>query len=252
MKELETGPWLGRRISTLLLAMSVTLPVTFLSGQTPAAPQVKREADKYEYIRAQSDPEKARAKWFDSVPTSGQPIWAVEGGIVSLIGEHNAVLLNPPSYATYLQSRCAPKGVTVVVGRATSSRTLMNKSETFLFTDYTFSVDNWICPASGSATIMVSMLGGVVTVLGRELRAHADDPLQLDRRYVLLLDVMSDGGPYRKPSNTLLTRVDFERGFARSLEKLYQPPQLRNLEISEATFVADLMNTRAICPERPE
>jgi hypothetical protein len=100
---------------------------------------VTREADKYEHIRAQSDPERARAKWFDSVTTSGHPIWAVEGGTVSLMGEHNAVLLNPPSYATCLQRQVCIKGVSVVVGRSTSHRTLMNKSETFLLTDYAFS-----------------------------------------------------------------------------------------------------------------
>ena len=57
----------------------------------------------------------------------------------------------------------------VVIGRPVSKNAMLNKSETFLFTDIVVLVDNWIRPTLGERSVLVAVFGGSVEVAGEEL-----------------------------------------------------------------------------------
>jgi hypothetical protein len=65
----------------------------------------------------------------------------------------------------------------IVVGQVITSRTLLTRSETFLFTEYRVAVTEWIRPVRGPDTVDVAMIGGAVEVGGKPTRTLEDRPL---------------------------------------------------------------------------
>jgi hypothetical protein len=75
----------------------------------------------------------------------------------------------------------------IIVGQAVDTRTLLNRSETFLFTDFTVAVTNWIKPRGGPGTVNVAMLGGAVEVGNTLLKSTALPILELQKSALLFL-----------------------------------------------------------------
>ncbi len=75
----------------------------------------------------------------------------------------------------------------VIVGPPVDSRTLLNRSETFLFTDFTIAVTDWVSPPGGPGTVHVAMLGGAVEVGNTLLRSTALPLLELQMPTLLFL-----------------------------------------------------------------
>jgi hypothetical protein len=104
----------------------------------------------------------------------------------------------------------------VVTGQVTSKRVLLNKSETALFTDFTFVVDQWFRPARLSPALVVSEFGGKVNVEGQVFTTNFPRDIS---SLVIDLDAEAPNRhrdmnlPTRQPHLLLLKRIPNTRSF---------------------------------------
>jgi hypothetical protein len=89
----------------------------------------------------------------------------------------------PPVDAALREAVCESQAI--ALGMATSSKVLLNKGETFLFTDWRFAVEKWIRPASGPSELTVSHMGGRVRVGSELFEATRGPVLVANRRYIV-------------------------------------------------------------------
>jgi hypothetical protein len=79
----------------------------------------------------------------------------------------------------------------VLLGHPNGERVLLNRDETFLFTDYVIAVEKWIRPARRLESILesitLSAIGGEVELPGRTLRAIAVPRLMPRHPYILFM-----------------------------------------------------------------
>lgn len=127
-------------------------------------------------LRARPGDEQIRAVLFDGPHWSGRPLRdrpkLVDGPGFPMIlpapPEGVDPPLRPPApsrQSVLREAICAADAV--VSGQVTSKRAVLNKSETGLFTDFTFVVDQWLRPSPLSPSIVVSEFGGKVAVGGQ-------------------------------------------------------------------------------------
>jgi hypothetical protein len=88
----------------------------------------------------------------------------------------------------------------IVVGQVERKRALLNKDESFLFTDHQIRVSQWIRPGSGKPTILVSSLGGSVRVGSTTLEARTDSSVEVGRAYLFFLGLIPRGEAYEPAS----------------------------------------------------
>ena len=195
MFDVIAGLWGPRSLAmaaTLLTVVGSQALVT-LAVQSPTSPlQVKHVSD----LRARTPEDAAKARHFD------------REGFSFLDARHVTLVIDPPTPpvppppgfpvqeqppdAELVRRTCDSDGV--ALGFALSRRVLLNKSETFLITDYQVAVQHWIRPLSGPRTISVTLLGGDVEVGGERMSATAGRPHDLSMLSVLFLKRIPNAG----------------------------------------------------------
>lgn len=97
----------------------------------------------------------------------------------------------------------ASKSDLVVVGKAETGKSHMNDDKSFLYSDWTFTVEevlkgNQAAPAQPGATILVTRSGGQLVVNGRLVHAHCSDFRAFDsgQEYLLFLTFVPETGAY--------------------------------------------------------
>ena len=156
----------GTLLSFVLLVAPVRARTT--DGQASGLPQQREpivRVESFEDIRARPGEEQVRAAIFDR---EGQPlrerpnIYEGPAEIPLSPGEPPKPLLRQRRLHDAV---CGAEAV--VVGYPTSKRVLLNRSETALFTDFTFEVGQWLRPGRLGPSIVVSGFGGRVIVAGK-------------------------------------------------------------------------------------
>jgi len=120
-------------------------------------------------LRADTTEARVRAEYFD-----------LPGDPLGQRGTANVLIFDPPvpaavlygdlfglpkTSAAQLFSEAVCQANAIIVGRATASRAYLNLHDTYLFTDFTFTVGEWIRPANTPhRTIVFSRLGGAARV----------------------------------------------------------------------------------------
>jgi hypothetical protein len=170
-------------VAFLLAVLSVGPSITAVAPQEGTLEPTRPKVHSADELRSKTEPEQERAAFFDS---SGPTIWTLSPG------ERVVVVAEPPDPAapaislsgTEIRPR-RPRGPldaiqaricdsdAVVVGPVTSFRVLLNKSETFFFSDLTVDVEHWIRPNARDARILVSTLGGAAEIDGQVVRTDA-------------------------------------------------------------------------------
>jgi len=181
--------------------MSMALPSAAL--QTPDAVQRVTHVSE---LRARTSAERARAEFFDMLFS---PFSVLEHEHVGIFPERGLTITlppqpppppgepapppSPPETDADRISALACRSEIIIVGHPESQRALLNKSETFLFTDFEVAVERWIRPAGTVArTVSVSLAGGQVEVAGRLLTATYDPLPKLRQPYVFSLRKLPD------------------------------------------------------------
>lgn len=116
---------------------------------------------------------------------------------------------NGPSYEAFLTKEICAADL-VIQGTVVSARSMLNSSETFVFTDTIVKPEIVYRSKrpSGDGPITVTRLGGEVVLDGRKIAAgYVNDPsLVRGRRYILLLQSLSSGRDYENWPN--LTQIE--------------------------------------------
>jgi len=150
---------------------------------------VKSKSD----LRARTDDEKARAKFFDRY--GADPL---EPGdyTVTLPGTPPPPIPPGAPRPTFdqLLEHLACSTQLVVLGRAEQRAVHLNQRETYLFTDYDVHVERWLRPEHGAPSLKVSVDGGRVTIAGRPTIAGAEDPLHPAKRFIFRLQHIPGSG----------------------------------------------------------
>lgn len=163
-------------LSILLVATAIPM-----AGQEQARP-LSQPVSTSELARA-----RAHDKGFE-----GRPRLETTGG-ASVSVPYGAPIQPPyPDYKTFLRDQtCAAE--MVLVGRSESARTMLNMSETFLFTDYRIKVEELVRGDLDKRTpVIYSQAGGTAEQAGQRMRATVEGTRDLDsrRQYVLFLRSM--------------------------------------------------------------
>jgi hypothetical protein len=148
------------------------------SSQPPQGPDSRKTIQKVENvsrIRAATEDDRKIAAYYD---TEGPPL--IENGAVIVVVEPEAPEPPPPPDSPFaVKSDLDPlrtlvcTSAAIVIGQAVGSRAILNRSETFLVTDFEVSVSEWLRPSGGPRVIHVAMFGGEVEAGGRMLKAMA-------------------------------------------------------------------------------
>jgi hypothetical protein len=170
----------ARRFCVILLAfVLLALPNRVLTQASSTTDPKKVKSP--EELRAKTPSQQGRAIFFDQ---PGASVWQLSpGDRMIIIGEPpdpsapdvpwpGAGPSSPRPPVDPRRARICNSDA-VVVGLVISSEVLLNKSETFLFTDINIQVKHWVRPASGYGTILVSVIGGAVELAGRVIRTEA-------------------------------------------------------------------------------
>lgn len=232
---------------TILVTVAVfSLPnriaIAESQARDPKQQQTEKKADPFDAIRAKTDQEKVKAKFFDGIGANR----LLQTNVVPVLIEETTILHNSnPTYATFVRDRVCESDA-VLVGTPTDLRVQFTLDETFLFTDYTVRVETWIRPALETAReITVSRAGGQVTIAGRTLKAKISDPLYLKRSYVFFLQRIKGTTAFAR---TLMSEVEFEKGYARPIsQRILLPPEVAKAKVNRSDFVIDLLNARSTC-----
>jgi hypothetical protein len=199
---------------------------------------VKSKAD----LRAKTDDEKARAKFFDRY--GADPL---EPGDTAVIGPGTPAPPIPPGVPLptvdqFLEHlACSPQ--MVVLGRAEHRATRLNQRESYLFTDYDVDVERWLRPEQGTASLKLSVSGGRVTIAGRPTVAGAQDPLDPTKRYIFFLQHIPGSGsltPVRPPL------ADGDR-WATAVRDLSLIPELADANVRLESLADDLSRLGRTC-----
>jgi hypothetical protein len=166
-------------------------PLSPASSQPQGADQRKtvQKVDNVSRIRATTEDDRKIAAYYD---TEGPPL--IENEVVIVIVEPEAPEPPPPpdSLFTVRADRDPLRtlvctSAAIVMGEATRSRAILNRSETFLVTDFEVAVSEWLRPSDGPRVIHVAMFGGEVEAGGRTLKAMALPLLNLHAPALLFL-----------------------------------------------------------------
>ena len=95
------------------------------------------------------------------------------------------------------ERRLVCRSAGIAYGNVKRSRVLLNKDETFLFTDYVVQVAQWVKPERGPTEILVSQNGGSVRVGTTVLRATTDHGMTRDKSLLFFLVAIPKGDAYQ-------------------------------------------------------
>jgi len=157
---------------SLVLALCVRSAVIVHGQQQEALQKVRQLSD----LRARTLDERARSELFDY--PAGQLITGPVSRMIVLpnnpeappVSFHGEALPTPRTSTrqeTLQRSVCSSE--VVIIGTPLSTKAMLNKSETFLFSDIVMNVANWIRPGSGEQSILVTVFGGQVDLAGEKL-----------------------------------------------------------------------------------
>jgi hypothetical protein len=188
-----------RRAGMTLLALSVA-SVHLVSASVPQSTSDKdatlQVVNSLSELRAVTPAEKARAQHYNFPwlpPLIESKAMFMNPGL--------AVLPDPPVHglpdpdADIRRLVCRSTGI--VYGTVQKSRVLLNKDETFLFTDYSVHVAQWVKPERGKPEILVSMNGGAARVGTTVLRAETSQTVLRDKTQLFFLLAIPKGDAYQ-------------------------------------------------------
>jgi hypothetical protein len=153
-------------------------------------------------LRARSEDHKNRALRFDRV---GLPLLQVRH-VSGLGGGHDRSGPVPSNEEFFETLACAAD--LIVVGKGTPIRVLFNTSETALFTDYRFGVEQQLWPTTVIANLEVSVYGGVVEFEdGTVISATDGTSSDLTKRTLLFLKRIPNARSYSLASPSFLVEL---------------------------------------------
>lgn len=225
--------------AAILLALP---PLSQSAGEhTRATDQSPKQVDPFVSLRADTDEERVRAKFF-----SGNGTYSLlqRDLVPSLQDEDN---VNPPSkqnYATYIRTQVCSSDA-VVVGRPLEEEVKIAADEAFLYTNYSVAVDLWIRPTGRfQKNIVVSRAGGQVTVAGKTLKALAGGALKAKHEYVLFLKAIPKTSGYVRHNQP---EIELVNGKTHVVPKGRFYPEELKAGVSRANFIIDLVNAQGTC-----
>jgi hypothetical protein len=161
------------------------------SSQAQAAEKPKsiQKVDNVSRIRATTADDQNIAAYYD---TDGPSL--LENEVIIIPAEPEPIQPPPPpGWPSAVNADVDPlrtfvcASAAIVMGEAIESRVILNRSETFLVTDFEVSVSEWLRPNGGSRVIHVTMFGGEVEAGGKTLKATSSPPLDLHAPALLFL-----------------------------------------------------------------
>jgi len=195
-----------RPVSAVILALAVIHESTGHSQTQTARPDASarmpnavQRVDSFDDIRAKTADELKRARAFDqyqgcNICLSGRRLTDFPDGTIRVTtgGAGHLVDLGPPPTPERWLWDQACRADAIAIGRPASRRALLNAEESYLFTDYSIDVDEWIRRLDGhDRTVTMSLPGGDVYVGAAFYSAGSSHALvlALGQRYVLFLKV---------------------------------------------------------------
>lgn len=158
------NPW---RPAFLVSTFAVALLASAHQQDETLAPS--QRVERVQDLVAIAEPQRSRARFFDvfGEPISGPGVrhYGAElgTGLTDFSGDHA-----PTALEQFATNWCSAD--LVVVGVPSSARAYLNWSKTYLFTDYSISVDRWLRGSSSNeASVVGSTFGGSVLLNGRLL-----------------------------------------------------------------------------------
>ena len=197
-KRIARAVWTTFALAITLVGVTVTGHPRVASQQPQQRTSTPREAPVHSVksksdLRARTDDEKARARFFDRYGAS-----PLEPGDYAVIGHGTPLPPIPPGAPRptfdQLLEHLTCSTQLVVLGRAEQRAVHLNQRETYLFTDYDVHVERWLRPEHGAPSLNVSIDGGRVTIAGRPTIAGAEDPLPPTQRFIFLLQPIPGSG----------------------------------------------------------
>ena len=147
--------------------------------------------------RAVTAEERAHARLHDR-GFEGKPI--LTDGVFITVQVDSPRLANRPSISNFLKEQVCGADL-VVSGVVLNSRSMLNSTETFIFSDYKVQVEHvvWSSRSVPAGTIAVTRIGGEVKLNGKSVGASISRVPLLVRggRYLLFLDSLSAGQDYK-------------------------------------------------------
>lgn len=194
-------------------------------------------------FRAITPDQQIRAARFDR-PTNPplQPNHTIFEDVESALPPHD-----PPEYEPFLQNLVCGSDL-VVVGRATQKRSFLTKTNSSLFTDYSFAPEELIHGGTvlrrpGSTAIEVSLQGGVIDTPNGRIEVTNQPPLNFGDRYLLFLRQIPQTSSFELAGPQFT--IDGVSPRLRSRHEL--PTRLANGEKNTTTVLADIRAAAAKC-----
>lgn len=132
-----------------------------------------------------------------------------------------------PDYEAYLRKEVCGAEL-VALGRPMSQEAFVTISETTIFTDYAFAVDQWLRGLvtydrpQASTTLTVTLRGGKIDTDAGPIEVQNEQPLTRDHQYILFLRRIPETASYQVSaptlvSNSVVTSMDSPRDVPESL-----------------------------------
>ncbi len=227
----------------LILRFITVLAITGTVALPPALAQRQEHPP-----RAVTAAEKARARFHDSGHERDAKL--TPGAGYSYRGDTGTPAPSDlPPYLPYIEAHTCSAQL-IVVATNSSKRSLLNDSETSIFTDYVFDVNEVLLRAPGlppKNTVLVTVDGGTVIWEGRPTTVTYSGPtIRQNGQYVLFLRALPGGDGYVLMSPLGLVERQGEN--ARSLGPLNATPlELLNDSLPFASFLSDIRDAAANC-----
>jgi len=217
-------------INAIVLVLAAALSAR---GQQQATVVTPRLAN----FHAKSPDQQVKARLFDD-PIMG-PLKPNTVRVES--NERAAPPHSPPDYATYLR-RVVCQADLVALDRPSSQETFVTDTESSIFTDYVFRVDQWL-RGTASTEITVTLRGGKINTDDGPIEVEDEDLLTLGGQYVVFLKPIPNTSSYLLNAPTVMAGT-----VAKSMKaKRDVPPALLHGDKATATVLADLRNFARSC-----
>ena len=197
--------------------------------------------------RAVSQGEKARARFQNRLREGRPPL--LSGDKAMDLGEGGAPGLNGPAYAPYVAELTCGADLVATAGLL-ASRSMLNESETAIFTDYRLHVEDAIrstfqLPPDKSVTL--TLPGGTVLLDGRQTNYYTGyRALDDHTEYLVFLQYRLDLDAYLPVAHDFLIANDSDRPLSWKAG-YWSPPELFYRRVSFASLAADVRAAAAHC-----
>ena len=222
-----------------ILALVVDVRSQGRASHDPAfVPRVKSMAD----LAPKTAEERAQARFFSAYGHDK----LVPGAATEQIVDRFAAHPYPIPAVTYSEfvTEVACSAKVILVGVAKPTRVLLNSRGSFLFTQYTVAVEQWIAPAGhGPGSITVLTPGGQVSINGQLTVAQAGIDITPDLRHMFFLDRIGGTSGLAAWRNVVPADSEWDR----RLPYLLLPPELKRREVTFDRFADDLAGVARRC-----